>query len=345
VTVKLSDKREFKAKLVGIDRPTDTAVLKVDADGLPAVRLGDPAQAAVGDWVLAIGSPFGFENSVSAGIISAKSRSLPNEGFVPFIQTDVAVNPGNSGGPLFNANGEVIGINSQIYSQSGGYQGLSFAVPIDVALKVEQQLLLNGKVSRGRLGLSAQAVTQALANSFGLDKTSGVLVISVGRDGSAAKAGIEPGDIILKMNGADMTDPAQMGALVSDLKPGSQATVNVWRNAKLKVIAMPVIEADDGTPEAIESAGLSESRLGLAVRALKPDGVGQAEGTGGLEVEQSSGPSARAGIAPGDVILSVNGRLLTNAGQLRDLVAKAGKHVALLVRRRDEKLFVAIDLG
>jgi serine protease Do len=299
----------------------------------------------VGDWVLAIGSPFGFENSVSAGIISAKSRSLPDEGFVRFIQTDVAVNPGNSGGPLFNAGGEVIGINSQIYSQSGGYQGLSFAVPIDVALKVGQQLLSNGKVSRGRLGMSAQAVTQALADSFGLDKTTGVLVISVGRDGSAAKAGIQPGDIILTLDGVEMTDPSQMGALVSDLKPGSQATVTVWRNAQSKLITMPVNEASDGTRAAIEPAEFSESRLGLAVRALKPDGAGQSDGTGGLEVEQSSGPSARAGIAPGDVILSVNGHPLTNAGQLRDLVSKADKHVALLVRRRDEKLFVAVDLG
>ncbi len=345
VTVKLTDKREFKAKLIGIDKATDTAVLKIDAHDLPVVRLGDPAQAAVGDWVLAIGSPFGFENSVSAGIISAKSRALPDEGYVAFIQTDVAVNPGNSGGPLFNINGEVIGINSQIYTQSGGYQGLSFAVPIDIALKVEQQLLNNGKVSRGRLGVSVQALTQALADSFGLDKPSGVLVVSAFSDGSAAKAGIQTGDIILKLNGVDMLDPTEMGPLVADLKPGSQAKLTVWRNGQSKLITMSVNEANDDIHEASATAELSESRLGLAVRTLTQDGDGQAIGAGGLVVEQSTGPSARAGIAPGDVLLAVNGHPLNNPGQLRELVAKADKHVALLVRRRDEKLFVAVDIG
>ncbi len=343
VTVKLTDKREFKARLIGIDRPTDTAVLKIDAQDLPTVRLGDPAQAAVGDWVLAIGSPYGFENSVSAGIISAKSRSLPDEAYVPFIQTDVAVNPGNSGGPLFNINGEVIGINSQIYTQNGGYQGLSFAVPIDVALNVEQQLLRNGKVSRGRLGMSVQELNQDLADSFGLAKPSGVLVISVSSDGSAAKAGIQAGDIILKLNGVDIIDPIEMGPLVSDLKPGSQATLSVWHNAQIKLITMLVNEANDGKREAIESAELSESRLGLALRTLPAEG-GQANGAGGLVVEQSTGPSALVGIMPGDVVLAVNGHQVTNVKQLRELVAKANKHVALLVRRHDEKRFVAIDL-
>ena len=345
VTVKLTDKREFKARLVGLDKPTDTAVLKIEAQGLPAVRLGDPARAAVGDWVLAIGSPYGFENSVSAGIISAKSRSIPGEGYVPFIQTDAAVNPGNSGGPLFNVKGEVIGINAQIYTQSGGYQGLSFAVPIDVALKVEQQLLLNGKVDRGRLGMSVQELTQGLADSFGLASPAGALVISTASDGSAAKAGIRAGDVVLKLNGVDIVDPTEMGPLVADLHPGSKATLTVWRDAKPMVVTMSVNDANEGRQEAAETAEFSESRLGLVVRALASGGNGQANAMDGLLVEQSSGASAQVGIAPGDVVLAVNGHPVANPRQLRELVVKAEKHVALLIRRREEKLFVAVDLG
>ena len=242
VIVKLTDKREFKAKLVGMDRATDVAVLRIDADKLPAVRIGDVKKARVGEWVLAIGSPFGFENSVTAGIISAKSRSLPDEGYVPFMQTDVAINPGNSGGPLLNASGEVVGINSQIYSRSGGYQGLSFAIPIDVAMNVEQQLLATGKVHRGRLGVMIQEVDQALADSFGLDRPRGALVASVDADGPAARAGVATGDIILAFNGQAIDRSATLPALVAETRPGSQSSVEVWRHGKTRTLTIPIAE-------------------------------------------------------------------------------------------------------
>jgi len=345
VTVKLTDKREFKAKLIGVDRATDTAVLKIEAINLPSAHFGDPSQAAVGDWVLAIGSPYGFVNSATVGIISGKSRTLPDEGYVPFIQTDVAVNPGSSGGPLFNAKGEVIGINAQIYTQSGGYQGLSFAIPIDVALKVGRQLLSNGRVSRGRLGVGVQELTQPLADAFGLAKPFGVLVVSTADDGSAAKSGIRSGDIILKLDNVDILDPSQMGPLVSDLKPGSQATLTLWRNGESKLIRMTVNEAQDGQRQALAEAGASESRLGLVTRAIASMENGAANGAGGLMVEQASGPSAQAGIVPGDVVLAINGHPVSNSDQLHEQVAKARKQVALLVQRRDGMVFVAVDPG
>ena len=344
VTVKLTDKREFKAKLLGIDKPTDTAVLKIDAENLPTVRLGDPAQMGVGDWVLAIGSPFGFENSVTAGIVSAKSRTLPDEGYVPFIQTDVALNPGNSGGPLFNLNGEVIGINAQIYSSNGGYQGLSFAVPIDVAIKVEQQILRNGKVSRGRIGFSVQEVDQALADSFGLEKPVGALIASVANDGPAAKAGIKAGDILFELDGKAVQEPAELGPLVADLKPGSQATLVVWRNEKAETIMMRVGDGSETEQAVAASAELSESRLGLALHPLTTDDPGQAKHPAALVVEQSSGPSAQAGIEPGDVLLSVNGHPVIDTKQLRALVDKAHEHVALLIQRGNDTRFVPVDL-
>ena len=345
VTVKLTDKREFKAKVVGVDKPTDTAVLKIDAQNLPTVTLGDPAQTGVGEWVVAIGAPFGFENSVTAGIVSAKSRSLPDEGFVPFIQTDVAVNPGNSGGPLFNLKGEVIGINSQIYSRSGGYQGLSFAIPIDVALKVSDQLLNEGKVSRGRIGVSVQAINQALAESFGLDKATGALVDAVPEGGPAAKAGIRPGDVILKFDGHAIQEPSELARLVSDLKPGTEAKVTLWREGGEKVVAVrlsgvaELAQAGEVPPE------LAKSRLGLAVRPLTPQDGWQSDVKGGLVVERSTGAAARAGIQAGDVVLAVNGYAVTEPGQLREFANKADKRLALLVQRGSNRLFVPIELG
>lgn len=339
VSVKLTDKREFKAKVIGIDKPTDTAVLKIDAHDLPTVRLGDPAQTGVGDWVLAIGSPFGFENSVTAGIVSAKSRSLPDEGYVPFLQTDVAVNPGNSGGPLFNLKGEVIGINSQIFSRTGGYQGVSFAVPIDVALKVEQQLLSDGKVSRGRLGLSVQEMNQALAQSFGLDRPIGALVDAISTDGPAAKAGVQPGDIILKLNDREIQDSTQLPPLVADLKPGTEANLTLWRNGKSQALALRVGASEDAGRAAPVAPELAKGRLGLAVRPLSPG-----EG-GGLLVEQSAGPAARAGIQPGDVVLAANGRNVANPDQLRELASQATTHIALLVQRGNMKIYLPVELG
>ncbi len=345
VTVKLTDKREFSAKVVGVDKPTDTAVLKIDAKNLPTVSLGDPAQSHVGDWVLAIGSPFGFENSVTAGIVSAKSRTLPDEGFVPFIQTDVAVNPGNSGGPLFNMKGEVIGINSQIYSRTGGYQGLSFAIPIDVALKVEEQLLHDGKVSRGRIGVSVQALSQSLAESFGLEQAAGALVDFVPEQSPAAKAGIRPGDIIVKFNGQPIQEPSELGRQVSELKPGTEARLTLWREGKPQDVTVRLGTVEDQEQAAAVPTELAKSRLGLAVRPLLPQEPRQADVAGGLVVERAAGAAARAGIHPGDVVLAVNGHPVAEAGQLRDFASKADKRLALLVQRGNTRLFVPVDLG
>ena len=346
VTVKLTDKREFKAKVLGKDKPTDVAVLKIDASDLPVVKLGNPAQAQVGDWVLAIGSPFGFENSATAGIISAKSRSLPDDGYVSFLQTDVAVNPGNSGGPLFNSNGEVIGINSQIYSRTGGYEGLSFAIPIDVAIKVEKQITENGKVERGRLGVTIQEVNQPLAESFGLKKAMGALVGSLEKNGPAAKAGVKPGDVILKFNGKSINSSTELPPLVADLKPGSKAQLDIWRDGKHQEITVALGELGDTKLAKDDSDKLSKSRLGVAVRPLTPDERKQAEvHDGGLVVEDVSGPAARAGIQPGDVILSLNGQPIKEVEELRKLVVNHGKHIALLILRNDSRIFVPVDLG
>src|SRR5688572_1864473 len=237
VRVRLSDRREFKGKVVGADKATDIAVVRIEGKGLPVVKLGDPSQIKVGEWVLAIGSPFGFENTVTAGIVSATSRSLPDGTYVPFIQTDAAVNPGNSGGPLFNLKGEVIGINSQIYSRTGGFQGIAFAVPIDVASNVKQQLVANGSVQRGRLGVSIQEVSQSLAQSFGLDRPRGALVAQVEKDSPAEKAGIKPGDVLLGVNGKTVERSAEVPPLVAAVKPGTKATLDVWRDGKKQALA------------------------------------------------------------------------------------------------------------
>lgn len=343
VTVKLADKREFQAKVIGVDKPTDTAVLKIEAQDLPVLRLGNPAGTGVGEWVLAIGSPFGFENSVTAGIVSAKSRSLPEEGYVPFIQTDVAVNPGNSGGPLLNTRGEVIGINSQIYSRTGGYQGLSFAIPIDVALKVEQQLLETGKVSRGRLGVAVQDLNHALAESFGLAKPDGALIDRVMPDGPAAKAGLQPGDVIVALEGRPVRDSRELPPRVADLKPGSETKVTVWRNGKAQDFALTVDTLEEPALAAKEAP--SRGRLGLAVRPLTPDERQAAEVNGGLLVEQVAGPAAKAGIQPGDLVLAVNGQPLAAPEQLKALADKAGRRIALLVQRGGTTMFVPLDLG
>ena len=345
VTVKLSDRREFKAKVMGVDKQTDIAVLRIDANNLPTVKLGNSDSVRVGQWVLAIGSPYGFENTVTAGIISATSRALPDGTYVPFLQTDAAVNPGNSGGPLFNMNGEVIGINSQIYSQTGGYQGLSFAIPIDVASKVEQQLVAHGKVERGRIGVAIQEVTQGLAQSFGLNKPEGALVSSVEKNGPADKAGMQAGDVILAVNGQKVDRSAELPPMVANVKPGTKATFDVWRKGGRKEVTVVVGELK-GEPVASASGSADEnSRLGLAVRALTNDEREQAQIDGGLLVEDVSGPAAQAGIQQGDVILSVNGTPVKSVPQLRALIAKSGKHVALLVQREDAKIFVPVELG
>jgi serine protease Do len=348
VMVKLTDKREFKAKVIGIDKQTDVAVLRIDAKDLPVVKIGNSQRTRVGEWVVAIGSPFGFDNSVTAGIISAKSRTLPDEGYVPFMQTDVAINPGNSGGPLINATGEVIGINSQIYSRSGGYQGLSFAIPIDVAMDIERQLVSKGKVSRGRLGVMVQEVNQELAESFGLDKPRGALVSAVDAGSPAAKAGMQPGDVVLKFNGKEIGNSGELPALVGGVAPGSEVQIEVWRKGKTQQLRATVEEMKNLAARVGEAApgGAATGKLGLALRPLSGEEKGRIEGGRGLVVEDvAEGPAARAGIQPGDVILAANGEWVSNVEQLRNQLDRAGKTIAVLVQRGEQKLFVPIRLG
>ena len=345
VTVKLADKREFKAKVLGMEKASDVAVLKIDAKNLPVVTNGSAANVRVGDWVLAIGSPFGFESSATAGIVSAKSRSLPDGGYVPFIQTDVAVNPGNSGGPLFNMAGEVIGINSQIYSRNGGYQGLSFAIPIDVAMNVEQQVVVHGKVQRGRLGVSIQEINQSLAESFGLKKTAGALVGAVDKDSPAAKAGLEPGDVILGINGKEIISSSELPVIVATIFPGETAKLQVWRKGNTRQIDVQVGTFSDEKVASKDTPEADKGRLGVSVRSLTPEEQRQEEVTGGVVILSVTGAAARAGIQPGDIVLSINGEPIAKAEQLRALVAKAGKRIALLIERDDARLFVPVDLG
>lgn len=345
VMVKLTDKREFKAKVLGVDKATDVAVLKIEARNLPTLKIGSSLNSRVGEWVLAIGSPFGFESSATAGIISAKSRSLPDDNYVPFIQTDVAVNPGNSGGPLFNMAGEVIGINSQIYSRSGGYQGLSFAIPIEVVMKIEEQISKHGKVQRGRLGISIQEVNQSLADSFGMSKPTGALVSSVENGSPAAKAGMEPGDVILSVNGKEVAGSSELPPLIADIRPGDTAKLQIWRKGGSRDIDVKVGEMKDTKETATESKDADQGRLGLAVRPLTAEERRQLDVKSGLVVQNASGAAARAGIRAGDVVLSVNGEAVNSVEQLRGLVAKAAKRVALLIQREDAKLFVPVDLG
>jgi len=345
VKVKLTDKREFPAKVVGLDRTTDVAVLRIEARDLPTVKLGDPKQVRVGDWVLAIGSPFGFENSATAGIVSARGRSLPNEGYVPFIQTDVAVNPGNSGGPLFDAGGDVIGINSQIYSQSGGYMGLSFAIPIDVATHVEDQILAHGKVVRGRLGVTIQDVDQALATSFGLPKPEGALVSQVEKESGAAKAGLRAGDVILALDGTPVGGSADLPSRVASLSPGTRVHLQIWRDHQKRDVEVKLGRATDETVANAPATGDRQGKLGLQVRPLTPEERRSAGVEAGLVVEGVQGPAARAGIEQGDVLLALNGTPVKDVAQLRTLLAGAGKQVALLVERGSARIFVPVDIG
>jgi serine protease Do len=349
LTVKLADRREFVATLVGMDKLTDTAVLRIDAHHLPAVRIGDPGKSRVGDWALAIGSPFGFENTVTAGIISAKSRSLPEEGYIPFIQSDVALNPGNSGGPLLNTQGEVIGINSQIYCRSGGYQGLSFAIPIDVALNVEEQLIQTGRVSRGRLGIGVQELTQALAESFGLDKPDGALVGMVPPDGPGDKAGLKAGDVILALNGHPVVDSRELPPRVAALKPGADALLTIWRDRQKMEILLEVAELDEkaAPPTAPVQEKATETRLGISGRPLTAaERRSRHLQSGGILVQKVMGPAAVAGIRPGDIVLSVSGKSdsIETLEQLQELSRSAGHHIALLILRGEGTQFIPVPL-
>lgn len=346
VTVKLTDKREFKAKVVGLDRRTDVGLLKINASGLPAVRMGDASRLKVGEWVAAIGSPFGFESSVTAGIVSAKSRSLPDETYVPFIQTDVAINPGNSGGPLFNLSGEVVGINSQIYSRTGGFMGLSFAIPIDVAMKVKDQLQAHGKVSRGKLGVTIQPLSRELAESFGLSRSEGALVAVVERGSAAERAGVQSGDVILAVNGQRIDDTADLPRAIGDMRPGQEASLKIWRQGATRDIQVRLGELSPETSAAAEPATKATGgKLGIAVRPLEAAEARDLGVSGGLRVENASGMAARAGVRPGDVILGVNNQPVVDLQQFRKLVDAAGNRLALLIQRGDARLYVPLRLG
>lgn len=344
VTVKLVDRREFTAKVIGQDETSDVAVLKIDAKDLPTVKLGNPDNVAVGEWVVAIGAPFGFENSVTQGIVSAKGRTLPDGSYVPFLQTDVAINPGNSGGPLFNLNGEVVGINSQIYSRSGGYQGVSFAIPIDVAMNVSQQLQTSGHVARGKIGVTVQPLDGQLAQSFGLDKPVGALVAQVQKGSPGESAGLKSGDVILRFNGAEIRDSSELPSQVARLAPGTKATLSVWRDGKEKELVVQL--ADMGAQEVASASGDSASgKLGLSVRPLSKDELKQIESDNGLLVQDVAGAAAEAGIRPGDVVLAANGKAVGSVADLKAITSQASKHIALLVQRGESRLFVPVDLG
>lgn len=345
VTVKLSDRREFAAKVLGADPVTDVAVLKVDAKNLPTVQLGDPSKLYVGDPVLAIGAPYGLEQTATQGIVSAKGRSLPGDSAVPFIQTDAAVNPGNSGGPLFDGQGRVVGINAQIYSRSGGYQGLSFAIPIDVAMNVKQQIVEHGRVQHARLGVTVQDVNQALADSFGLERPRGALVAQVVPGSAAAGAGLKSGDVILSVNGQAIERSGELSSAIAASRPGAKAELEVWRNRGEHTLSATLQAADTTKTAAASSDAVDKGQLGLALRPLSPEERRAAGVDGGLVVQNAAGPSARAGIAPGDVLLAINGRSVDSVDQIKQVLDKEPKSVALLVQRGDEKIFVPVKLG
>jgi serine protease Do len=350
VNVRLADtKREFKAKVIGFDKRTDVALLKVEAKGLPVAKLGDSKALQPGEWVAAIGSPFGFANTITAGIVSATQRSLPDEVYVPFIQTDVAVNPGNSGGPLLNLRGEVVGVNSMIYSGTGGYMGVSFAIPIEVAIGVSKQLQAQGKVVRGRIGIAIQPLTKELAQSFKLDTTNGAVVVSVDPGGPAAKAGVKLGDVVLDWNGKSIEDPNELPRLVAATKPGTAAKMRIWRAGKPESVAITVGEVQpDAKKQAKESAPkMSPNRLGLAVRELPAEERKALGVEYGLVVLEVARPNAAMPILPGDVIVAVNQRSFKSVEEFNKLVAEAqkGQTVALLVRRGEGALYIPVEVG
>ena len=352
ITVKLNDKREFMAKLIGVDKRTDVAVIKIEASGLPFVSIGDPDKLRVGDWVLAIGSPFGFESTVTAGIVSAKGRSLPQENYVPFIQTDVAINPGNSGGPLFNLDGEVIGINAQIYSRTGGFMGLSFAIPIDVAVDVANQLKTDGRVKRGRIGVVIQEVTAELADSFGLDKPRGALVSRVDKGGAASKAGIQTSDIILTFDGSKVETSNDLPRIVGQTRPRKKVDVEVWRDKRSRMLSLTVgeIPADvTSEPKKEESKNASMNvieKLGLMVSDIDTQQLKQLELDSGVKIDRVAGVGEQAGLRPGDIVLALNNDDVESVSQFKSLMEryKDARSVALLIQRGGGSLYVPIRL-
>ena len=351
VTVRLTDRREYPAKVIGADERTDVAVIKIDAVSLPVVKIGDPRLLKPGQWVVAIGSPFGFENTVTSGIISATSRTVPGENYVPFIQTDVAVNPGNSGGPLFNMAGEVIGINSQIFSRTGGFMGVSFAIPIDVARNVEEQLVKTGHVVRGRIGVTIQDVNAQLAESFGLDRPHGALVSSVDKDGPAAHAGVMAGDVILSVAGHPIERYGELSGAIATMKPGQEAALQVWRNGKQQTMNVKIEELKEKQTQVAQRNTPQErnpteqaSALGLTVRPLEPAEKARVDTQGSLLVEEVTGPAQDAQVEPGDIILGVNGKRVSTVKELQDAAKNSGKNVALLIQRQDAQIFFPLRL-
>ena len=350
VTVRLADRREFSAKVLGSDVATDIAVLRINAQGLPTVRLGDPKLLQVGDPVLAIGAPYGLEQTATAGIVSAKGRSLPGDAAVPFIQTDAAVNPGNSGGPLFDAAGNVVGINAQIYSRTGGFQGVSFAIPVDVALRVRDQIVATGKAQHARLGVMVQDLTQPLADSFGLPRPDGALVANVEPKSPAALAGVKSGDVILRIDGETMVQAGSLSARIAQSLPGDKIKLSVWRGQKPLDMEVTLGRAGEkGAAQAAADGGADEAaggaRLGLALRPLSRDERAQAQLDSGLLVQEVQGAAARAGLAQGDVVLAINGQPVDSVDALKRVLAAKPKSVALLVWRDGERLFVPVPLG
>ena len=346
LTVKLTDRREFSAKVIGVDRRSDVALIKIDATGLPAVHFGDPSHIRPGQWVIAIGSPFGYENSVTAGVISGTARTLPDENYVPFIQTDAAVNPGNSGGPLFNLNGEVIGINSQIFSRTGGFMGMSFAIPIDLALNVKDQLLHSGKVSRSRIGVAVQEVNQQLAHTFGLSRPHGALISAVEPKSPGEKSGMKPGDVITSVNGREIEHSSDLPSIIAVLPPGSEAHIGVWHDHKATMLNVRTILLDDEPTQAAKAESDDDGgKLGLAVRPLDADEQHELRTRGHLVVEDVTGPALAAGVQSGDVLLGVNGTVINTVAELKREVARAGHSVALLIQREDAQIYVPVDMG
>ncbi|AMM26479.1 DegQ family serine endoprotease [Variovorax sp. PAMC 28711] len=346
VTVKLTDRREFRAKVLGADPKTDVAVLKIDAKNLPTLQMGNIKDLKVGEWVLAIGSPFGFENTVTAGVVSAKGRSLPDDSYVPFIQTDVAINPGNSGGPLLNGRGEVVGINSQIYTRSGGYQGVSFAIPIDVALQVKDQIVATGKASHAKLGIAVQEVNQAFADSFKLDKPEGALVSNIEKGGPGDQAGLKAGDVIRKVDGVAIVSSGDLPAVIGQQMPGKNVTLEVWRQGERTELSAKLGDASDKAAKVAKSdEAVGKGKLGLALRPLEPAEKRQASVENGLLIEDAAGPAASAGVQAGDVLLAINGTPVRSIEQVREVAAKAGKSVALLIQRGGDKIFVPVNVG
>ena len=349
IIVKLADKREFQAKLLGIDRRTDVALLKIDAKDLPAVKLGNPKNIKVGEWVAAIGSPFGVENTMTVGVVSAKGRALPQqENYVPFIQTDVAINPGNSGGPLFNTDGEVIGINSQIYSRTGGYMGLSFAIPIDVAMDVADQLKNNGKVVRGWLGIAIQEVTDELTEALGLKDKSGALVAAVNKGAPAGKAGIEAGDVILKFNNKVIETSSDLPKYVRLTKPNNVVPVEIWRKGNIKTLRVKIGEMPDDRMQASNKKTIKESanRIGLVLKEATAKDKKMLDGRNGLVVTKASGPAVSSQIREGDIILALNNTPVTSVRAFNREINKTpkGKTIALLIYRNGDTLFVPVKV-